>query len=118
MNAYGVPGITVEELAQKQEDGDEFILLDVREPYELVYATLINGAILVPMSDLAQKQFGALPPEVMADKEAEILVMCHHGSRSAQVTAWLRQNGWTNVWNVEGGIEAYAIVIDPDIGRY
>ncbi len=118
MNPYGVAGISVQDLAQKRASRENFILLDVREPHELAYAHLGVGVLLVPLSELAQAQLAALPPEVTADKEADIIVMCHHGSRSAQVTAWLRQNGWTNVWNLDGGIEAYAVEVDPDVGRY
>jgi rhodanese-related sulfurtransferase len=51
-------------------------------------------------------------------KETEIVVMCHHGVRSAQVVSWLRQQGWTNVWNLSGGIDAYARDVDPAVGFY
>jgi rhodanese-related sulfurtransferase len=45
-------------------------------------------------------------------------VMCHHDSRSAQVTAWLAQQGWKNVFNVSGGIDEYARAVDPSVGFY
>jgi rhodanese-related sulfurtransferase len=118
MNPYGVPGLSVQEVAQKRKNGDTFILLDVREPNELLYANLGEGVLTAPLSELAQQGPDALPESVLADKEAEIVVMCHHGSRSAQVTAWLKQQGWTNVLNMDGGIEAYAIAVDPSVGRY
>lgn len=118
MNPYGVPGLSVQEVAQKRENGDEFILLDVREPNELLYANLGEGVLTAPLSQLAQQGPDSLPTEVVADKAAEIVVMCHHGNRSAQVTSWLQQQGWTNVFNMDGGIDAYAIAIDPSIGRY
>lgn len=117
-NPFGVPGISVQELAQKFNNGDDFILLDVREPVELLYASLGDDVLKAPLSDLAQQQLDALPPAVRDDKETEVVVMCHHGNRSAQVTAWLRQQGWTNVFNMDGGIDAYAIAVDPSIGRY
>lgn len=118
MNPYGVPGLSVQELAQKRKNGDNFILLDVREPNELLYANLGEGVIAAPLSELAQRGPDALPEAILADKEAEIVVMCHHGIRSAQVTAWLRQQGWNNVLNMDGGIDAYAIAVDPTVGRY
>ena len=118
MNPYGVPGLSVQELAQKRDKEEDFILLDVREPNELLYANLGDGVLTAPLSELAQQGPEALPEAVLADKEAEIVVMCHHGNRSAQVTAWLRQQGWTNVLNMDGGIEAYALAVDPAIGRY
>lgn len=118
MNPYGVPGISVQELAEKQKNGDDFILLDVREPFELGYANLGKDVLLAPLSDLAQQGPEALPDAVIAGKDAEIVVMCHHGNRSAQVTSWLLQQGWSNVLNLDGGIDAYAAIIDPAVGRY
>lgn len=118
MNPYGVPGLSAQELAEKLKNGDDFILLDVREPFELTYANLGEGVLLSPLSDLAQQGPDALPDAVTADKDAEIVVMCHHGNRSAQVTAWLMQQGWANVLNLDGGIDAYAAVVDPSVGRY
>ncbi|WP_420628127.1 rhodanese-like domain-containing protein [Candidatus Leptofilum sp.] len=118
MNPYGVPGLSVQEVAQKRENGDNFILLDVREPNELLYANLGSGVLTAPLSKLARQGPESLPEAVLADKDAEIVVLCHHGNRSAQVTAWLRQQGWTNVLNMDGGIDAYAIAVDPSVGRY
>lgn len=118
MNPYGVPGLSVQELVEKAKNDDDFILLDVREPFELARANLGEGVVLAPLSDLAQQGPDALPDAVTADKNAEIVVMCHHGNRSAQVTAWLLQQGWTNVLNLDGGIDAYAAIVDPSVGRY
>jgi rhodanese-related sulfurtransferase len=118
MNPYGVPGLSVQELAQKRENGDVFLLLDVREPHELLHANLGDGVLTAPLSALAQQGPAALPEEISTNKVAEIIVMCHHGNRSAQVTAWLRQQGWTNVLNLDGGIDAYAIAVDTAVGRY
>jgi rhodanese-related sulfurtransferase len=116
-NPFGVPEVSVQEVAQKRANGDDFILLDVREPVELGYANLGAGITAVSLSDIAERRLEALPAAVVADKTAEIVVVCHHGNRSAQVTAWLRQQGWTNVYNMAGGVDAYAD-IDPSIGRY
>ena len=118
MNPYGVPGLSVQEVAQKRDNGDPFILLDVREPNELLYANLGDSVLTAPLSQLAEQGADALPEAVLANKAGEIVVMCHHGSRSAQVTAWLQQQGWTNVLNMDGGIDAYAIAVDTAVGRY
>lgn len=116
-NRFGVPEISVQEVAQKRANGDNFVLLDVREQVELRYAKLEGGVTVVPLSEIAQSREEALPDNVTADKNAEVVVMCHHGNRSAQVAAWLRQQGWTNVYNLTGGIDAYAN-IEPSVGRY
>lgn len=117
MNPFGVPEISVVDIARRLAAGEQFLLLDVREPYELPYASLGDAATLVPMSELATLHLAALP-EAALDKEAEIIVMCHHGSRSAQVAAWLRAQGWSNVWNLTGGIDAYAREVDRAVGLY
>ncbi|HNB55250.1 MAG TPA: rhodanese-like domain-containing protein [Anaerolineales bacterium] len=115
---YNLPEISVKDLAQKLENGASFVLLDVREPEELMYAKLKDEwTTLVPLSKLARELTNALPDAVQ-DKDAEIVVMCHTGQRSAQVTGWLIQNGWKNVFNLRGGIEAYARLIDPTVGFY
>ena len=113
-----IPEITVAELSEKLKSQDTFILLDVRELHELEYAKLTDDRLqITPMSELAQKGLDALP-ESAKSQSAEIIVMCHHGSRSAQVTAWLAQQGWTNIKNVRGGIDAYARQIDQSVGFY
>lgn len=118
MNPSAVPGISVQEVAQKRADGHSFVLIDVREPHELNYANLGDEVLLLPLSQLASRQLEAVPAELSADKEAELVIFCHHGGRSAQVAAWLMHQGWTNVRNMEGGIHAYAVEVDPSLGRY
>ena len=116
-NPLNIPSTSVQDLKQKLENGTDFVLLDVREPVELLKANLGNVALNVPLSKLAEYGTERLPDKVLQDKEAEIVVLCHHGNRSAQVTAWLRQQGWTRVFNLTGGIDAYA-AIDLSVGRY
>ena len=71
---------------------------------------------MAPLSELAAlRQCVAAPAR---NKEAEIVVLCHHGVRSAQVTAWLLQEGWKNVKSMAGGIAAYAEQVDPSVGAY
>jgi rhodanese-related sulfurtransferase len=69
------------------------------------------------MSWLANQGVEALP-ESAKSQDAEIYVMCHHGHRSTDVTNWLAAQGWTNVFNVRGGIDAYAHEIDKTVGFY
>lgn len=113
-----IPEVGVEELSRKLQAEDPFVLLDVREPWELDQAMIVDSRLkVVPMSRMAQLGVEALPEEVR-QKDAEILVMCHHGVRSADVTAWLLAQGWTNVSSVRGGIAAYAQRVDGSVGKY
>jgi rhodanese-related sulfurtransferase len=113
-----LPEITVTELSEKLKSEDPFILLDVREPQELEYAKLTDNRLdVTPMSRLAREGTNALSDEAKS-QDATIYVMCHHGNRSMQVTAWLAQQGWKNVFNVRGGIDEYARTVDPSVGSY
>jgi rhodanese-related sulfurtransferase len=113
-----IPEITVTDLAAKLKSEDAFILLDVRELNELDYAKLTDDRLEVtPMSRLAQVGIDALS-DAAKSQTAEIYVLCHHGTRSAQVTGWLAQQGWTNVKSVRGGIDAFARQIDQSVGFY
>ena len=113
-----LPEISVNELSEKLKSEDQFILLDVREPHELDFARVSDSRLeLTPMSHLAREGTKALSESANA-QESTIYVMCHHGNRSAQVTAWLAQQGWKNVFNVRGGIDEYARQIDNSVGFY
>jgi rhodanese-related sulfurtransferase len=115
---YMLPEITVSELSEKLSSEEKFILLDVREPHELNVAKVSDSRLEVtPMSRLAREGTKALSDSARA-QDATIYVMCHHGNRSAQVTAWLAQQGWKNIFNVRGGIDEYARTIDPSVGFY
>ena len=113
-----IPEITVTDLSENLKSQDPFILLDVREPVELDYARITDDRLRVtPMSRMANEGLNALP-DTAKDQEAVIYVLCHHGNRSGQVTAWLAQQGWKNVFNVQGGIDEYARRVDQSIGFY
>jgi rhodanese-related sulfurtransferase len=113
-----IPEITVSELSQKLRSDEEFILLDVRELTELDYAKLTDSRLEVtPMSQLAREGTKALSESAKA-QDATIYVLCHHGNRSGQVTAWLAQQGWKNIFSVRGGIDEYARNIDNSVGFY
>ena len=113
-----IPEITVNELSQKLNSEEKFILLDVRELTELDYSKLTDSRLEVtPMSRLAREGTQALS-ESAKSQDATIYVLCHHGNRSGQVTAWLAQQGWQNVFSVRGGIDEYARKIDNSVGFY
>lgn len=117
-NPFGAPEISVREVEQKRQQGDVFVWLDVREADEVARVQLDDERIVVaPLSQLAARQLAALPPTV-TDRNQEIIVFCHHGMRSAQVTTWLLQQGWTNVTSMAGGVDAWAHEIDSSIGTY
>jgi len=112
------PEISVTELAAKLNSDEKFVLLDVRELSELGYARISDSRVeVLPMSRLAGEGPGALPQSVTSG-EVPVYVICHLGSRSMQVTGWLAQQGYKNVSNVSGGIDAYARQVDSSVGSY
>lgn len=114
-----LPEITSEELGDWLKTRPELLLLDVREPYEFPRARIVDARVLqAPLSELARKGPAALPEKLSADRSAPVVVFCHHGSRSSQVAAWLLEMGWTSVFNLAGGIDAYARKVDTSIGLY
>ena len=112
------PEITVTDLAAKLQSEEQFILLDVRELFELEYAKIDDNRLEVaPISLLSEQGPDALP-EAAKSQDATLYVICHHGTRSMQVTAWLAQQGWKNIFNVRGGIDEYARKVDSSVGLY
>jgi rhodanese-related sulfurtransferase len=107
--------ITVEALAHRVATADAPLqLIDVREPQEIAIAVL-PGFQVFPLSQSAE-WMATLPTQL--DPQGETYVICHHGMRSAQMCQWLTQQGFTNVKNIAGGIDAYAAVVDSSIPRY
>ncbi len=104
------PEIDVAVVAQRLRDGEQFVLLDVREPWEFELAQLPN-AKLVPLSTLPQA-VGTL------DIDHEYVVYCHHGMRSAMAANWLKSRGYTRVSNMTGGIDAWSVVVDRSVPQY
>jgi rhodanese-related sulfurtransferase len=110
--------VTAGELAEWMRDKPDLVLLDVREPREVAYSRLDDPRVVyAPLSDLAQRLQDALP-EAARDPQVLVVVFCHLGERSAQVTAWLQMQDYQHVYNLAGGIDAYAFQIDPRIRRY
>jgi len=112
------PEITATELGEKLKSEEKFILLDVRELPELNQAKVTDSRVEVtPMSRLAREGVAALS-ESAQKQEIPVYVICHHGNRSMQVTAWLVQQGFKNVFNVRGGIDEYARKVESSVGFY
>ena len=102
--------ITPKDLKTRIDKGDKLVLVDVREPWEFALAKL-DGSVLIPL--------GTLPQSLdKLDRQAEIIAYCHHGMRSADATGFLLQQGFLNVKNLIGGIDAWSAQIDPSVPRY
>jgi rhodanese-related sulfurtransferase len=103
--------ITPEEVKAKLDQRQSFTLLDVREPWELEAAG-IPGAKPMPMGDVPSRAHQELDPE------DEIIVVCHHGVRSMNVTVWLRQQGFEKAKSMRGGIDAWSRQVDRSVPLY
>ena len=113
-----VPEITVNQFAARLKTSQPFVILDVREPWEVERVHLSDDRLACrPMSRIATEGLKALP-DAARSLEAEVYVICHQGVRSAQVANWLASLGWKNVFSVAGGIDEYARKIDKRLGRY
>jgi rhodanese-related sulfurtransferase len=106
--------INAAELAEKLTLDHDCQLVDVREPQELAIAKLPDF-INLPLSEANN---WAPTIKNILDPEKETIVLCHHGMRSAQMCEWLKSQGFTNVINVIGGIDAYARSIDRNVPLY
>jgi rhodanese-related sulfurtransferase len=103
--------ITPEEVKKKIDSRESFSLIDVREPWEFEKAW-IDGAVLIPMGDVPSRAHQELDPE------DHIVVICHHGVRSMNVTAWLRRQGFEKAQSMRGGIDAWARSVDSQVPTY
>ena len=103
--------VTPAELQGLWRQNPEIAVVDCREPYELAEASL-PGAIAIPMNEIPDR-IGEL------DAQRDTVIVCHHGVRSLRVASWLRrQAGFGHVKSLRGGIDAWALEIDPATGRY
>jgi len=98
------------ELKQRIDRGEKMEIIDVRETFEHEVAR-IEGARLLPLSRFPEWA-GTLDPD------AEIVFMCHHGIRSAQVCAYLARDGFMHLYNLAGGIDRWSSEVDPNVPRY
>jgi adenylyltransferase/sulfurtransferase len=101
--------MTVKELKRRLDAGEEILIVDVREANEHQFCNI--GGVLIPL--------GELPARVHElDAGREMVVYCRTGSRSARAAEFLRDSGFERVWNLQGGIRAWADEIDPALPRY
>ena len=109
-NKIQMKEITVKELSELKSSGADFQLIDVREPYEANIAEM--GGELIPM--------GTVPQNVdKFSKDKQVIVHCRSGKRSGDVIQWLEANhGFENLYNLSGGILAWADQIDNSLSKY
>jgi rhodanese-related sulfurtransferase len=105
----GMNDIDVEQLAQRLPAAD-CILLDVRETWEFALCQ-IPGSIHIPLGDLPNRAAGLA-------HDRPVVVICHHGVRSRAAQYYLLEQGWTDVFNLTGGIDAWARTVDPQMTTY
>ncbi len=102
--------ISPKELKTRLDKGDTLILVDVRENWEYSLAK-IDGSVLIPLGTLPQSL-------AQLNRNSEIIAICHHGMRSADATNFLLQQGFPNVKNLVGGIDAWSTQVDGAVPRY
>jgi rhodanese-related sulfurtransferase len=103
--------ITPEQFKKLREQRSDYKLVDVREPWEFQTAK-IDGATLMPVGDVPSRAHQELDPE------QHIVVYCHHGVRSMNVTSWLRQQGFEKAQSLAGGIDRWSREVDPTVPQY
>ena len=86
------------------------LLVDVREPNEHAVC-LIAGSVTMPLQTVPSR-VAELP------RDRDLVLVCHHGNRSQRVAQWLEQAGYTRLFNLRGGVEAWATDVDPAMRRY
>lgn len=101
--------ISAKELQQRLKQAP-VVILDVREPWEYQQSH-IESSVHIPMGQMPQRHNELNPEE-------EIVVMCHHGMRSLQVSQYLEKMGFKNISNLSGGIDAWSREVDPNIPTY
>ncbi len=102
--------ISAEELKTRLEAGQTPVMLDVREEWEFEICN-IAGSVNISMSD-TDKMLKTLDPD------DETVVICHHGMRSFQVASFLKENGFNNIMNLEGGVDSWAKTVDSTMAQY
>jgi adenylyltransferase/sulfurtransferase len=105
-----IPEMSPRELKRRMDGGEPFELIDVREPFEYEIAR-IEGARLIPLGEITERL-----DELK--REQPIVLHCHSGKRSAQAARLLLQRGFTRVYNLEGGIDAWSDQVDPNVPKY
>ena len=108
--------ISAVELQRRLQAGEPLQVVDVREAEELERARLAHPVFLVPLS---QSAAWLASLDQLQDRDRPVVVLCHAGVRSWQFGCWLiEQQGYDDVWNLRGGIEAWSVEVDPTVPRY
>ncbi|QEY32865.1 sulfurtransferase [Synechococcus sp. RSCCF101] len=108
--------LSARELQERLASGERLQLVDVREDQELEMARLNHPVLHLPLSR-SQDWLPALPDSL--DPTTPVVVLCHAGMRSWQFGCWLlEQQAHSEVWNLEGGIDAWSVDVDPSVPRY
>lgn len=107
-----IPQLAPAELARWRADASREapLLVDVREPWEFAYCR-IDGAMSVPLGEIPRRR-DELP------RERALVMVCHHGRRSQHAAMILAGSGFSHVYNLQGGVEAWAVDVDPAMKRY
>ncbi len=103
--------ITVQQLKEKIDNDEPFLLLDVRETFE-THISSLDGTV-IPLDQLPDRV-----DEIKEKAHEEVIVLCRSGSRSAKAQKFLLENGFENVKNLKGGINEWARVIDTSLPTY
>ena len=104
--------VTPRQVKSMLDRGEDFLLVDCRTPREYQIAR-IQRAKLVPLQELPDRV-----DELAPYRDRKVVVHCHHGGRSLQMTAALRRLGWPTVCSMAGGIDVWAMDVDPALARY
>ncbi|HKS81770.1 MAG TPA: rhodanese-like domain-containing protein [Candidatus Acidoferrales bacterium] len=102
--------ITPRDVMRLKSGGKEFLFVDVREKWEFD-TSRIEGATLIPLREI--------PCNLSVFERAkEIILFCHHGMRSLDAAAWLREQGIPGARSMAGGIDRWSVEVDPRVARY
>jgi len=102
--------LTPQEVHERLINGEPLTIIDVRESWELAICRL-ERAQHIPMGEIPEA-IDRIP------RQGTVVIMCHSGGRSAQVALWLTMQGFTNVYNLAGGIDRWSVEIDSSLPRY
>jgi rhodanese-related sulfurtransferase len=116
--ATGVPQLSASDLKRRLDRGEAVVVLDVREDHERDYCAIPTPPgvtdLHIPMGQVQE----SLERLRAAAGAAPLVVYCHHGMRSMTVASWLVKRGLPGVHNLEGGIDAWSVAVDPELPRY
>jgi rhodanese-related sulfurtransferase len=102
--------LSARELSERLQGSDKPFVLDVREPWELQVCALADS-VNIPMGQIPARS-------AELSKDREIVVLCHHGVRSQHVALFLQRQGFSNLYNLKGGIAAWAREVDGNMPTY